>query len=67
MRGGFQAERQHFGIGRRLVGTAEGFDAGLQEFGRLVAAVAEHRAEIAEAGRLAGERARRDSRATPEW
>ncbi len=56
MRGRLQPERQHLGVGRRLVGTSEGFDAGLQEFGRLIAAVAEYRPEIAEAGRPAGER-----------
>ena len=56
MRGGFQAERQHFGVGRRLVGTAEDFDAGLQELARAVAAVTEHGTEIAIARRLAGER-----------
>ena len=37
MRGRLQPERQHLGVGRRLVGAAEGFDAGLQEFGRRVA------------------------------
>ena len=54
--GGFQPEREHLGVGRRLVGTAEGFDAGLQEFGGAVAAVTENRAEIAEAGGFAGRR-----------
>ena len=54
MRGGLQPERQHLGVGRGLVGAAERLDAGLQEFGRRAAAVAEDRAEIAEARRLAG-------------
>ena len=54
MGGRFQAERQHFGVGCRLIGAAKRLDAGLREFGRAVACVAEHRAEIAEAGRLAG-------------
>ena len=49
-----QRQRQHFGIGRGAVLPAEGFDAGLQELARLAAAIAEHRAEIAEARRLAG-------------
>ena len=56
MRGRLQPERKHLGVGRRLVGPPEGFDAGLQEFGGCVAAVTEHRAEIAVARRLAGER-----------
>ena len=34
VRDGLEAERQHLGVGRRLVGTAEGFDAGLQELRR---------------------------------
>ncbi len=55
MGGGLQPERQRLGIGRRGVGAAEGFDAGLEEFagarGEARAAVAEHRAEIAEARR----------------
>ena len=54
MRGGFEPERKHLGIGRRLVLAAERLDAGLQEFGRQLAAVAEHRAEVAEALRGAG-------------
>ena len=33
-RGRLEAEREHFGVGRRLVVAAEGFDAGLQEFRR---------------------------------
>ena len=49
MRGGFETERKHLGVGRRDVGTAEGFNAGLHEFRRLIEPVAEHRAEIAEA------------------
>ncbi len=56
MRGGFEPEREHLGVGRRLVGPPEGFDAGLQEFGACVAAVTEHRPEIAIARRFAGER-----------
>ena len=54
LRGRFQAERQHFGVGRRLVRPAEALDAGLQKFGCRAVAMAEHRAEIAKAGRLAG-------------
>ena len=54
LRGRFEPERQHFGVGRRLVGAAEAFDAGLEEFGRRAVAMAEHRAEIAEAGGLSG-------------
>ena len=52
--GGFQRQRQHFGVGRGAVLPSEGFDAGLQEFAGLAAAIAKHRPEIAEAGRLAG-------------
>ena len=63
MRGRLETEREHLGVGGGGVGAAEGLDAGLQEFGRAVAAVAEHRAEIAEALRAARPRARRDSRA----
>ena len=51
---GLEPERQHLGIGGGGVGAAEGLDAGLQEFARAVVALAEHRAEIAEAGRPAG-------------
>ena len=67
-RGGrLQRQRQHFGIRRGAVGPSEGFDAGLQEFARPAAAIAEHRPEIAEAHGLAGAGRRRDSPAPPEW
>ena len=55
-RGGFEAEREHFGVGRRLVVAAEGFDAGLQEFRGRSFAMAEHRAEVTKARCLAGGR-----------
>ncbi len=54
--GRLQRQRQHLGIGRGAVLPSEGFDAGLQEFARPAAAIAEHRPEIAEARRLAGAR-----------
>ena len=54
MRGRLQAEREHFGVGGRDIGASERFDAGLQDFARAVAAVAEHRTEIREALRAAG-------------
>ena len=50
----FEPERQHFGVGGGLVGAAERFDAGLQKFGRRIAAVTEDRAEIAKARGLSG-------------
>ncbi len=53
VRGRLEAERQHLGVGGGDVAAAEGFDAGLQEFRRRLAAVAKHRAEIAEARRRA--------------
>ena len=52
--GRFQRQRQHFRIRRGAVLPAKGFDAGLQEFARLAAAIAKHRPEIAEARGLAG-------------
>src|SRR5258707_792261 len=52
-RGRLQRQRQHFGVRRGAVLPAERFDAGLQELARPSAAIAEHRAEIAEAGGLA--------------
>ena len=57
--GRLAAQRQHLGVGRLAVAPAERFDAGLQELARRVAAVAEHRAEIAVADRL-GQPARGD-------
>jgi len=48
VRRGLEPKREHFGICRRLVGAAEGFDAGLQEFGCTLGAMAEDRTEIAE-------------------
>ena len=66
-RGGLKRQRQHFRIRRGAVLPAEGLDAGLQKLARPPPAIAEHRAEIAEA-RQAGRRGwRRDSRARPEW
>ncbi len=53
---GFEPERKHLGVGCRGVGAAERLDAGLQEFIGAVVALAEDRAEIAEAGRAAGVR-----------
>ncbi len=52
--GRLQRQRQHLGVGGGAILPSEGFDAGLQEFARPAAAIAEHRAEIAEARRLAG-------------
>ena len=52
MRGRFEPEREHLGVGGGLVGAAERFDAGLQEFGAGVAAVTKHRPEIAVSGWL---------------
>src|SRR5215831_9738481 len=54
MRRSVEPERQHFGIRRRRVRTAEGFDAGLQEFAAALGAMTEDRTEIAKASRLAG-------------
>src|SRR6185312_13729250 len=54
-RGGrLQRQRQHFGIGSGAILPPERFDAGLQELARASAAIAKHRAEIAEPGGLAG-------------
>ncbi len=52
--GRFQRQRQHLGIRGGAVLAAERFDAGLKKLAGLAAAVAEHRAEIAEPCRLAG-------------
>ena len=65
--GGLEAEREHLGVGGRGVGAAEQLDAGLQEFARAVVALAEHRAEIAEAGRAGRLPPKPDNRATPQW
>src|SRR5215831_2433228 len=54
MRRRVEPERQHFGIRRRRVRAAEGFDAGLQEFAATLGAMTEDRTEIAKASRLAG-------------
>ena len=54
VRRGLEPEREHFGIRRRLVRAAEGFDAGLQEFAGALGTMAEHRTEIAEGLRGAG-------------
>ncbi len=51
LRGRFQPERQHFGVGRRFVLPPETLDAGLQKFGRGAFAVTKYRAEIAKACR----------------
>src|SRR4051794_8280562 len=53
-RKGFQAEREHLGVGCGAVLATEGFDAGLQKLAPVAAAIAKHRSEIAEPGRLAG-------------
>ena len=50
--GRLQRQRQHFRIGGGPVLPSKGFDAGLQELTGLAAAIPEHRAEIAEPGRL---------------
>jgi len=55
-RGCLEPEREHFGIGRRLVLPGKGLDARLHELGGRTLAVAKHRSEIAEAGGLAGTR-----------
>ena len=49
-----EPERQHFGVGRRLVLAPEGFDAGLQDFGGRAFAMPKHDAQIAIARDLAG-------------
>ena len=67
MRGRLEAEREHLGVGRGGVAPPERLDARLQEFGRRLAAMAEHRPEIADSRPPRPPRARRDSRATPEW
>ena len=54
--GRLEPKRQHFGVGRRLVMPGEGLDPGLHELGGGALAMAKHRSEIAEAGRLAGPR-----------
>src|SRR4051812_23184163 len=54
--GRLKPEREDFRIRGRDVGAAEGFDPGLQELGRPVTTMTEDRAEIAEAGSLAGVR-----------
>jgi hypothetical protein len=56
LRTGLEPERQHLGVGRRLILAAEGLDAGLQELAGGGAALAEHRAEIAVGGGRAGRR-----------
>ena len=56
VRGRLQPEREHFGIGRGGVAPCKGFDAGLNEFGRRIAPMAEYGAEIAAADRLPGAR-----------
>jgi len=47
MGGGSYAEGQYFRVSSGLVGTAEGFDARLQELARGRAAVAKYRPQIA--------------------
>jgi hypothetical protein len=54
--GRLEPKRQHFGVGRRLVLPGEGLDPGLHELGGGALAMAKHRSEIAETGRLAGPR-----------
>ena len=68
MRGGLEAEREHLGVGRGLVAARPNDSMpACTNLGRHRAAVAEHRAEIAEALRPRRRRARRDSRTTPGW
>src|SRR6202041_895683 len=50
--GRLKRQCQHFSIGGGAVLPSKGFDAGLEEFTRLAAAITEHRAEIAEPGWL---------------
>jgi len=54
VRSGFEPERQHFGIGGSRVAPPERLDAGLNELGRPLGAMTEHRRQIAEAERFAG-------------
>ena len=51
-----EPERQHLGVGRRLVLPPEGFDAGLQDFGRRAFAMPKNHAQITIARDLAGRR-----------
>ena len=67
MRGRLQTEREHFRVGRRDIGAPERFDAGLQDFARAIAAIAEHRAEIERSLARCRISARRDRLARPEW
>ena len=66
-RGRFEPERQHFGVGRRLVLPGEEFDAGLQELRGQSLAVAKDGAEIAERRPPCRPPAIADRRARPEW
>src|SRR5215469_7293894 len=50
----FQSEREHFGIGSRLVLPAERLDADLKKFSRRTLAVTKYRADIAKPRRPAG-------------
>ena len=52
--GRLEPERDHFRVGRGDVAPAERFDAALRELARRVRAIAEHRAEVAEARGLPG-------------
>ena len=54
MGGRFEAKCEHFRVCRRDVRSPEGFDPGLNEFGRLLRAVAEDRAEITKSFHLSG-------------
>jgi len=54
MRRRIEPERQHFGIGRRLVGPAERLNAGLHHLGRQHAAVTVDRTEVAKSLRRTG-------------
>ena len=61
-----EAERQHLGVGRRLVGAAERLDAGLQELRRRRPSVSEDGSEVAEVLPENRPRKTRGSRRKPE-
>ena len=67
MRGGVEPERQHLGIGRRLVGAAERLDAGLQEFARRLVRDSGRPGRDSRSPRPCRPRTRPDSRARPGW
>ena len=53
LRGSFQTEREHFGIGSGLVPAAERLNAELEKFRRRAGTMTKYCAEIAKARRLA--------------